>query len=413
MKAEIISVGTELLLGQILNTNSKYLSERLAELGINVYTHTTVGDNSERLRQAFNNAADRVNLIITTGGLGPTGDDITRETLSAFLNLPLEISAEEADRIQQHFKRRGLEWVDSNSKQAAFFPGSVFLKNEVGTAPGLALKGSDYSFILLPGPPNEMQLMFSKYAVPWMKNNIMDPAILPLHSMILKFMGISESKLENILEDLFRNQTEPTLALYAKTGEIQLRITARAQSSAHFQQLIQPSLDEIMKRAAQYLTAVNEETLAVTLMRILKERNLTVSTAESCTGGIVSSLFTANPGSSQYYVGSVIAYSNEIKTKLLDIPAKLIQEHGAVSPQVAEAMAEGIKNKTGSAIGIGITGIAGPGGGTSEKPVGLVYIAVNTPEQKICTSHKLTGNRETIRQRAAITALHQLWKLIR
>jgi len=413
MDAEIISVGTELLLGQILNTNTKYLSERLAELGINVYTHTTVGDNLERLQHALRTAAGRVDLVITTGGLGPTGDDITREALAAHLQMPLMISAAEEAKIKAHFTKRGLDWVASNSKQAAYFEGSSFLTNEVGTAPGLALKTSACSFILLPGPPREMQTMFAKYALPWMKKTIIDPSVLPLHSQVLKFMGVSESKLELILQDLLDNQTDPTLALYAKPGEIQLRITSRAQNPACFEAIIQPELLEVRKRTSQYLVAVNDGTLTSTLAAILNQKRLTLSTAESCTGGLLGGMITADAGASRYYLGSVVAYSNDVKTRLLDIPAEIIAAHGAVSEPVAKAMAAGVIKQTGSDIGISITGIAGPDGGSPEKPVGLVYIAVKTRDQEFCAPFTLSGDRDTIRQRAAVTALHQLWKLLR
>jgi len=413
VNAEIISVGTEILLGQILNTNTKLLSERLAGLGIDVYYHTTVGDNMKRLQEAFKLASARSDFVITTGGLGPTGDDLTKEALAEFLRLPLEISDDEVARIKQFFTGRGLEWVESNTKQAAFLPASRILANAIGTAPGMAYKHADCAYIVLPGPPREMQVMFDNHAIPWIKENVIEPGTVPLFSHVLKFIGISESKLEHTLKDLFETQTTPTLALLAGKGEIHLRLTARAKDEGSFRTLIKPVLAEIKSRTGDFIFAEGPKTLTETIAEALLQNNMTLSTAESCTGGMLSASLTSIPGSSAYYLGSVIAYSNEIKTNLLGVPSGLIQAHGAVSEEVASSMARGVRILTGSTIGIGITGIAGPGGGDPEKPVGLVYIAIDSGEGTTTISHNFRGNRENIRERSVKAAQHLLERYLR
>ena len=366
MNAEIIAIGSEILLGQIVNTNAQFLSERLAGLGIDVYYHTTVGDNAKRLRDAYKIASARSDLVITTGGLGPTGDDLTKETLAEFLGLELEISEAEVDKLKCYFAARGLEWIASNAKQAAFLKGSVILTNQLGTAPGMAYRDGGCAYVLLPGPPREMQVMFNEQAVPWIRENLGGAGAIPIYSHVLKFIGISESKLEHTLQDLFDRQTAPTLATLASQGEIHLRLTAKAQDGEEFAVQIKPVVDEIKKRAGKYLYAEGQATLTETIAGMLIQNNMTLSTAESCTGGLLSARITGVPGSSAYFLGTVVAYSNEVKTKVLGVSAELIAERGAVSEEVAAAMARGVRNLTGSSIGIGITGIAGPGGGSAE-----------------------------------------------
>lgn len=412
MRAEIISSGTELLLGQIINTNARFLSESLANLGINVYYQTTVGDNKERFIEALRIASMRAELIITTGGLGPTGDDLTKEGLAEFLGLSLVVVPGEVERLKKYFRHRGLEWIDSNAKQAALITGGSFLINERGTAPGIALKNKNKYYLLLPGPPREMEFMFDKYAIPWLKDSFLPHDNLGLYSHVLKYLGISESKLEEALLDLFSEQTDPTLALTAKTGEIHLRITTRARNKEDFLEKIMPVLDEIEKRTGKFILARDDETVGLALGRLLIKKGLTISTAESCTGGMLSAQLTAVPGSSEYFLGSVVAYSNDVKTNVLGIPRDLILEYGAVSSEVAASMAQQVSKLTGSSIGIGITGIAGPGGGTQDKPVGLVYIALYAPNINWCKSYNFAGDRESIRIRSIITAQNLLRKYL-
>lgn len=408
MRAEIIAVGSELLLGQIVNTNARFLSEKLAELGVNIYFHTVVGDNWGRMLAALETATGRADLIILTGGLGPTDDDLTKEALAAFLQQELVIDEGELQKLRDFVARRKIPWVEKNTKQAAFLPGCHILNNEVGTAPGMAVRCEKGYFVVLPGPPHEMERMFVKYATPWLMENYIEKGTLPIRSKVLKFVGISEPKIEETLQDLFSNQQEPTLALLAKTGEVHLRITARAADEAGFEMLVRPVLEEIMKRIGEHLVASDNQTISELLAGILEKTDLTVSTAESCTGGLLSAALTGVPGSSRFFAGGVVAYSNQVKENLLGVPESMLALHGAVSSQVALAMAQGVKKLSGSQIGIGITGIAGPGGGTGDKPVGLVYIALHAPGLEEAQQFQFSGERETIRQRSVVMAQYLL-----
>lgn len=412
LRAELISVGTELLLGQILNTNTKFLAEELAALGINIYFQTTVGDNKNRLLQTLRIAAARADLIIFTGGLGPTEDDLTKEIVAEFLQLPLEIVPAELEKVKKLFKKSHLIWTDNNAKQAAFIPGSTILKNERGTAPGMAIQKGKKSYIMLPGPPREMMRMYHGYVLPWIKENYPHELQEGLYSLVLKFMGITESGLEILLEDLFHSQKEITLALYAKLGEIHLRITMRASDKEEFKKKTAPVLSEIKQRTTRYLFAQDEETITEAVAQLMLKKKLTISTAESCTGGMLAGQFTSFPGSSELYLGSIVAYDNSVKEKLLGVPLDLLEKHGAVSREVGLAMAERSRVLTGSDLGIGITGIAGPGGGTAEKPVGLVYVALAAKDISNCVEYHFTGDRETNRQRIVRSAQYLIWKYL-
>jgi len=413
LQAEIITVGTEILLGQILNTNVKFLSEQLASLGINLYFNTTVGDNKDRLKQALAIASDRADLVILTGGLGPTADDLTKESLAEFLQLPLVVVPEELNKIKSLYHKTGHKWAENNIKQCAFIPNSYILTNKVGSAPGMALKFENTAFVVLPGPPKEMTCMFLNYAVPWIKNTFNCEVSDMLYSKILKFTGIGEPSLEVLLADLFEVQTEITLALYAKTGEIQLRITTRAENKEDFERKISPVLTEIKKRTIPYLFGENEIIFTEAVAQLLLQKNLKISTAESCTGGMLAQYFTSIPGSSGFFLGSVVSYANNIKEQVLGVSSDLLEKHGAVSREVGSAMAERIRVLTGSDLGIGVTGIAGPSGGTQQKPVGLVYIALATPDKTICNECHFNGDREMIRLRSVDKALYLTWKYLK
>lgn len=413
INAEIIAVGTEIIIGQILNSNTKYLSERLADLGIDVFFHTSVGDNINRIVDAIRIASERSNIVIMTGGLGPTADDLTKEALAQFLNLPLEIIPEEVEKLKAHLASRKITMLPSHNKQAAFLPGSNVLNNEYGTAPGMAIKQSGCGYIVLPGPPREMEPMFLNYAVPWITENLLGAGYHKLFSKLLKFGGITESRLEDALKDLIDKQTAPTLATYVGVGEVHLRISAKAADEAGFYEIIKPVLDEVYNRVGTYIVAEDNATVIQRLMQILKERKLSLSTAESCTAGLLSASFTEIPGSSEFYRGSIIAYSNDLKEKLLQVPATILQEHGAVSEQTALAMASAIRKITGTDIGIATTGIAGPDGGSAEKPVGLVYIALSTPEKEIVESNYYKGKREYIRGISVKAAQLLLFKYLK
>jgi len=391
----------------------QFLSEELALLGINIYFNTTVGDNKERVKQALRIAAERADLIILTGGLGPTADDITKESLAEFLQLPLEILPEELAKIYTLFKKTNFTWTENNLKQAAFIPGSFILTNEIGSAPGMALNTGNKAFVVLPGPPREMKLMFSGYAVPWLKEVFGFEIQEMLYSATLKFIGIGEPSLEELLADLFKQQEEVTLALYAKTGEIQLRLTTRAKNEEEFQKKIAPVLIEIKQRTIPYFFGMDKVTITDAVAQLLLQQKLTISTAESCTGGMLAQYLTTVPGSSEYFLGSIVSYDNMIKEEVLGVPQHLLNQYGAVSREVGMSMAEQIRKLTGTNLGIGITGIAGPGGGTEEKPVGLVYVALATPEKTFCTEFKFNGDREMIRTRTVHQALYLIWRYLK
>lgn len=413
MRAELISVGTELLLGQILNTNAKFLAEELALLGIDIYFQSTVGDNRKRLLQTLQIATGRADLIILTGGLGPTEDDLTKETLAEFLQLPLEIVPSELANIKKFFQKANLSWTENNRKQAAFIPGSVILKNERGTAPGMALRKEGKGYLVFPGPSSEVTRMFYGYALPWLKASFSSELQGSIYSTVLKFTGITESGLETLLEDLFRGQKEITLALYVKPHEIQLRVTVKAQNSNEFKEKTASLLQEVKQRTIGYFFAEDQQSMTEVIAELLEKKDLTVGTAESCTGGMLAEQFTTIPGSSSYFLGAVVAYDNQVKANLLGVSAKDLAEFGAVSREVGTAMAEGIRTRLGTALGIGITGIAGPGGGTAEKPVGLVYIALATPDSTVCKKYYFNGERETIRRKAVLKAQYLLWRYLK
>lgn len=386
------------------------MSEKLADLGIDVFYHTSVGDNMNRIVDAIRIAGKRSNIVIMTGGLGPTADDLTKEALAQYLNLPLVIVPEEIDKLKAHLASRRIPMLESHKKQAAFLPGSTILNNDYGTAPGMAIKHDNCGYIVLPGPPREMETMFLNYTVPWITENMLGAGYHKLFSKLLKFAGITESRLEDSLKDLIENQTAPTLATYVGLGEVHLRISAKAADETDFHEIIKPVLNEVLKRVGTYIIAEDNVTVIDRIMQILKDRKLRISTAESCTAGLLSASFTEIPGSSEFYMGSIIAYSNQIKEKLLHVPASILQEYGAVSEQTALAMARSVRQLTGTDIGIATTGIAGPDGGSEEKPVGMVYIALSTPEKEMVEVNYFKGKREYIRRISVKAAQVLLFK---
>lgn len=398
MNAEIIAVGTEILLGQILNSNAKFLSERLAELGVDVYYHTSVGDNWDRIIEAIRLATERSDLVILCGGLGPTADDLTKEALAEFLGEPLEVREEEVEILRIALSKRKIDFRNAHNKQVSFVPGAVALKNDNGTSPGMAVKYDKKAYIIVPGPPRELEPMFVNYAVPWITANLLGPGHQKIYSKVLKVIEMTESAVEAGIKDLIDAQTTPTIAPLLGPGVVMIRLTAKASDEAEFQEIIQPVLAEIKKRIGKYIAAEDKETVLENAAALLKKRKLSVSTAESCTAGLLSASFTSLPGSSEFFAGAIVAYSNEIKEKLLGVPAQTLKEHGAVSEETAVAMAKGARKATSSDIGIGITGIAGPDGGTAEKPVGMVCIALDAADKQISQTNYFSGNRENIRE---------------
>ncbi|NGQ96395.1 competence/damage-inducible protein A [Brevibacillus sp. SYP-B805] len=402
MRAEIIAVGTELLLGQIANTNAQYLSQKLAEIGINVYYHTVVGDNPERLTQVIRAAAARSELILFTGGLGPTQDDLTKETVAAFLGLRLVTDALAMERIAAFFTQRGIAMTENNRKQALVLADSVVFPNDHGMAPGMAYRDAGHTYVLLPGPPNELYPMVERFVMPYLMGLRPDKQVF--HSKVLRFYGIGESALEERLLDLIEQQSNPTIAPYAKEFEVTLRITARAEDTSAAEALIAPVEAEIRRRVGEFVYATGETSLHEVFVQALKERGETVSCAESCTGGTLSSLITSVSGSSQVFRGSIVCYSNEAKEQLLEVPAAVLADHGAISEETVKHLAENVRRKFGTTYGIAVTGVAGPSP-AEEKPVGLVYIGLASEDHTDIKQIQLAGRRQAIIGRAAKFAL--------
>ncbi|NLZ38394.1 MAG: competence/damage-inducible protein A [Firmicutes bacterium] len=403
MRAEIIAIGTELLLGQTTNTNARFLAEKLAEKGIDVYWQSVVGDNAERLKAALLLALSRSDIIITSGGLGPTMDDLTKETAASVLQLPLEIDETWEKHLQASFAKRGHTFSENNRKQALLPKGAKLLPNELGTAPGIWIEQDGKIIILLPGPPRELETMFVKYVLPYLPDS--GSIIL---SRILKVIGIGEAAVENLLFDLLHSQINPTIAPLAKKGEVHLRLTAKAANKSECLKMLESMEEKIRSLLGNSVYARDQETMAEVVSTLLLKNKMTIAVAESCTGGYLAHTLTNIPGSSQYFLQGLVTYSNEAKIKMLGIEPNLIAEHGAVSEAVALAMAQNVRIKAESDIGVGITGLAGPSGGTREKPVGLVFVGLATAVRQKCQKFIFTGNRENIKERAVLNALNMV-----
>lgn len=429
VKAELIFVGTELLLGEILNTNAQYLSEQLALLGIDAYYQQVVGDNFERARAVFAQALDRADVIIASGGLGPTMDDITREVAADVAGLPLELDrAIEAD-LRAWFERRGRKMSENNARQAMVPKGATVLPNDRGTAPGLILpcgparsaapgllppndpSGDAKAIILLPGPPIELRPMFERQVVPFLTAQ-MGGAPLSLVTRTLRFIDIGESQLEDTLKDLIAAQGDPSIAPYAKTGEVHLRLATKAATAEEGLARIAPVEQAIRDRVGQHIYGLNNTSLEQAVGELLKERGLKATTAESCTGGLTAKRITDVPGSSAYFDFGFVTYSNEAKMKLLGVPAETLTQHGAVSEPVVIAMAQGALAAAGADVAVAVSGIAGPDGGTTDKPVGSVCIALAAKDHITARTLQLWGSRQDIRERTATHALAMIRRYV-
>jgi nicotinamide-nucleotide amidase len=411
MKAEIIAVGTELLLGQIVNTNAQFLAQQCAAMGIDVYFQTVVGDNDARLRQAISLAKERAELIIFTGGLGPTLDDLTKDVLAQFLQRELIIHQPSMDKITAFFESRGIAMIESNARQALMIAGSYALMNDTGMAVGNALTIEGTHYVLLPGPPREMKPMFENHTKAWLRTVMGNE--MPLYSIMLKFCGIGESSLEHALIDIIQSQQDPTIAPYAKEGEVTIRLATKAHSQDEANQRMASTVQTIRDRLGAYLYAQEDIGIEQAILRLLAEKKATLSVAESCTGGLLSDLITSVPGSSTSFLGGIICYSNQIKHELLKVPTAMLEgagAPGAVSAETAQTLAEQLLVLLQSDYAISITGVAGPNPAEG-KPVGLVYIAVaqkRQPTLVVNVTH--TGDRELIKLKAAKSALYHLWK---
>ncbi|MGB3492669.1 MAG: competence/damage-inducible protein A [Elainellaceae cyanobacterium] len=380
--AEIICVGTELLLGDILNSNAQFIAQQLADLGIPHYYQTVVGDNASRLQKVLALACERSHLIIFTGGLGPTPDDLTTEAIASFFDTPLIERSDVIEDIVTKYAHRDKAMSPSNRKQALLPEGADVLYNPIGSAPGMIWQPRPgLTLLTFPGVPREMQCMWHEIAVPYLKRQGWGQSII--YSRMLRYWGIPESTLAEKVAPFF-DLENPTVAPYAGKGEVRLRISAKADSQDAAEKLIQPVEAELRALTAPDWFGADEETLASVLGDILKSAGETVSVAESCTGGGLGNLLTTVPGSSDYFLGGVISYDNTVKENILGVDSTILAEHGAVSEAVAQQMAEGVRNALGTTWGISVTGIAGPGGGTDTKPVGLVYFGIAGPEGTQC-----------------------------
>ncbi|WAH40146.1 competence/damage-inducible protein A [Alicyclobacillus fastidiosus] len=405
-QAELIAVGSEILLGQINNSHAQVISAELAKYGLYVYHHGAVGDNEQRIRRAFETASQRSNVVIVTGGLGPTADDLTKEALASFLDRKLVLSEEALHHLMQYFAGRQRQMPEENRKQAYCIEGGELIPNENGTAPGQYIFDRNVHFFLLPGPPLEMRPMLRNYVLPRLIEVFGGQQALI--SRVLHFCGIGESDVDEQIQDLTAGQN-PTVAPLAGEGEMLLRITATADSESSARAKIAPVEEELRRRFGSYLYGVDDDTLPSVVGRRLAERQHTLSVAESCTGGLLASMLTDVPGSSAYFMGGVVAYDNRIKESLLDVPSDVLATEGAVSEATARALAEGVRRRLSTTYGIGVTGIAGPGGGTPEKPVGLVYVAVADGRQTQVYRLQYRVSRAQVRLR---TCKQALWRLL-
>lgn len=408
MIVELVSTGTELLLGQIVNTNAPFLAARLNELGFSVLYQTTVGDNRERMRNVLTAALERADIVITSGGLGPTQGDITKEVTASLLERKMYLHQASAERIEKYFAERHLCMPDNNLRQAMMPEGAKIVDNTCGTAPGVIVEEESTGKIIinLPGPPHELSAMFKISIVPYLIERFgIQGSIV---SRVLRTYGIGESSLEERIKKYILAQSNPTLALLARNGEIHVRITARAENEAEALKLIDALENKIRPELDEYIFGTNEETLEMVVGNLLLNKNLSIALAESCTSGLVTSLITDVAGSSGYLTGSIVCYSNSVKIEQVGVPENIIAVKGAVSRETAEFMAQGIRDKFQTGIGLSVTGIAGPGGATADKPVGLVYIAIDGPAGLTCFEHHFNGTRTNIKHRTALAALNHL-----
>ncbi len=405
MNAEILCIGTEILLGDIVNTNGAFLAQQLAALGIDIFHQTVVGDNKDRLKKSLELALCRADIVITTGGLGPTYDDVTKKTIADYFGIGLKLHEPSVKKIEELSRRLKRKLSPNNLLQAEVPEGSTVFFNDTGFAPGIALEKNNKTVIMLPGPPNEMRPMFKNRVIPYLLKNT-DSIIL---SRTVHVFGLGESLVEQTLHDIMTTSFNPTVAPYAKQGEVHVRVSAKAKDEKAAQALIAPVIGEIKKRLGNAIYGIDIGSLQNALVLALKQKNIKAATAESCTGGAVSRAITDIPGSSAVFECGICTYSNAMKAKLLGVKEETLKAHGAVSAQTAAQMAKGVREVSGADIGFGITGIAGPDGGSEEKPVGLVYMAIDS--DALCETKKLNlsrghkNERDFIRMYATMNAL--------
>ncbi|MFC3882321.1 competence/damage-inducible protein A [Bacillus songklensis] len=410
MNAEIIAVGSELLLGQIANTNAQFISKQLAEIGVNVFYHTVVGDNGTRLKKAIETAQQRANLIIFTGGLGPTKDDLTKETIAEVLGKQLVIHQGALDSIEDYFRQTNRVMTPNNRKQALVLEGSTVLFNHYGMAPGMALKIDDIHYMLLPGPPKEMQPMFQKFGQAYIKKQLGKTE--RIESRVLRFFGIGESQLETEIEDLLDRQSNPTIAPLAGDGEVTLRLTAKHSSLEEAMKMLDEAEKEIQRRVGEYFYGYDDTSLYAELAETLKEKKLTIASAESLTGGLFSERLTSIPGAGSITRGGIVSYHTDVKEHCLGVSHDTLHDYGAVSHQCAKEMAENVRKLCGSDIGISFTGVAGPKI-QEGKEVGTVFMGIAIEDCPTEVFHlQLSGDRQSIRTKTVKYGCHYLLRLL-
>lgn len=400
MNAEILSVGTEILLGDIVNTNAEYIARGLAELGVGVYYQTVVGDNPERMKKAMDIAFDRADVIVTTGGLGPTGDDLTKEIGAEYFKRKLVLDEDTLVRIKTFFDKMKRPMTENNVKQAMIPEGAVVMRNDNGTAPGIIIEGESKTLIMMPGPPREMKPMFDGQVKPFIASRLSGAIV----SRTLRIAGVGESAMEARVRDLTDGLKNPTVAPYAKETEAVLRITASAETEKEAEEMIAPVADEIYKRFGEDVYAEGETSIQETVARLLIEKGISAAVAESCTGGLVVSKLIEYPGISEVLVEGAVTYSNDAKIRRLGVKKETIERFGAVSAETAAEMAEGIAKTSKARAGLSTTGVAGPGP-SEGKPEGLVYVGVYFDGKTYVKELHLAGKRNVIRERAAYSAL--------
>lgn len=408
MKAEIIAIGTEILLGDIVNSNAQYLAQELAALGIDMYYQQVVGDNEKRIIHAFDEAYNRSDIIITTGGLGPTDDDLTKEVAAKYFNKELLPDEKSVKKIESYFKFRERKMTENNLKQGLIPEGATVINNNNGTAPGVIIEENDKIMIILPGPPKEMKPMFEETVKPYLQKKTNSTLI----SKMIKILGVGESAVAEEIKDLMDAQTNPTIAPYAKEVGVMLRVTAKADNKEEALKLIDPVEKEIKNRLGDNVYATEDIELEEVVAKLLIENNLTISTAESCTGGMIASSLINYPGISQVFLEGAVTYSNEAKHSRLGVSNGTLDKYGAVSEETAREMAIGIAKTAKTDVSIVTTGVAGPDGGTEEKPVGLVYIGVYVNGEVKIKRCIFKGNRNKVRLQATITGLDMLRRIL-
>ncbi|NDD62487.1 MAG: competence/damage-inducible protein A [Acidobacteria bacterium] len=409
LNAEIIAIGSEMLTPFRIDTNSLWLTERLNSIGVEVRLKTVVGDDEARLEETIRDAMRRSEIVISTGGLGPTEDDITRKIFARVLNRRLVLHDSILEKIRARFVQRGIPMPAINERQALIMEGATILENKNGTAPGMMLREGDSTIIVLPGPPREMRPMYSAMVEPQLRQRVGDVFILRRK---LSIFGLTESGTDELASPIYTRYRNPTTTILFKDGQIELHLTAQARSEAAAQGLLDELAGKLEEVLGDVVFSRTDESMEQVVGERLEFRGETVATAESCTGGLLAGRLTAQPGSSRYFNEGVITYSNEAKTARLGVARELIESHGAVSEEVALAMARGIQERTGATYGLAITGIAGPGGGTEEKPVGLVYIALADDTAAMTVRRNFPGDRQFVRTLAVKTALDLLRRRI-